>query len=237
MMKRPEQGAPRVAWLFYVFERVAPILAEQDSEFAKLVEQNQLLTDVIRQEVEQPGTLLAIAPPNIEPTSAADMMLMAFSVLLAKAQAVRDAIGTQRVYDDLNAAFAPEAMPRGWGWWLGGPAPKEQKGEAYFAPEGNAEPMYHREYERRRLAKTGRTPEQVEQEVRRESGVQNIMRNAGIGLFQASHFDSETVDRTPGPPMGYREMHSDSAGIIEAAGLGLFQSNVIVAEEKDDEGT
>ena len=237
MIDRPDQNAPRVAWLFYVFERVAPILAAHDAEFAKLVEDNEVITSMIQQEVEQPGALLASAPPNVELGDIVDLVVGEFAGLLARAQAVRDIIGTQELYDAINAAFAPDAMPRGWGWWLGGPAPKEQKDGAYFAPGGNIEPIYQEEYALRRLAKTGLTPAQVEQEVRGEEGVQNIMRNAGIGLFQTSHFDSETVERTPGPPMGYREMHADAAGITEAAGLGLFQSNVIVDDDKDDEGT
>lgn len=235
MIERPDQNAPRAAWYLYVLERVAPILCPRDAELLRAVDETKPLVAALTAELAAPGTL---------PSDMAAQAEIAVAELLAHAEAVRDAIGTQEVYDALGAAFAPDGMPCPRAWWLGGPVPKEKKGGAYTAPSGElwrCEPVRLREYERRRIAKaTGKTLEEAdlwlrEQRSSSESGVRNIMRNAGIGLFQMTHVDSET---TPTPAhWGYAAMKSEVAGIMEATGLGLFQSNVIVDEEKDEEGT
>lgn len=218
MIECPDQNAPRIAWHLYVFERVAPIVAAHDAEFADLIDKEQPLVSWIRREVETPGSI---------PDTVAEMAQTAFAQLLAKAQATFDWLcilgDSQRdaLWEALSVAFSPLVPWTGPGfmaaisrWWWEFGLPGYSPRDAYFAPGGRkpermCEAIYHQERNRRLLGPEVLAAAQ-EQALNDTAPIQ---RAAGIGLFQSGPEDSEGAE-------------SDTEGISEAAGIGLFQTSV-----------
>jgi hypothetical protein len=216
-MERPDSGAPRAQWMLYVFERVAPILSARDTHFEAAARRDAPVLMAIEALIkgEENEITRLVDPVRCE---------QVLATLLAEAQAVYDTTafagsGDQPLVSAVAAAFSPQRFPV-YGpnvsrfWWQHGLEVRSEGGP-YFAPEGeNYEAAYIQECNRRRLGH-GRL-EEIWKEVSESRDVVAIQHAAGIGMFQSSPEDSESLE----------DDQADFEGIMEAAGIGLFQSSV-----------
>ena len=119
MIERPETGAPRLAWMVYVVERVAPILAARDADFAALAKREEPVVTAARVLLgsdREAGTAV-VDPAWVE---------RSLGMLLARAQAVFSVkawagSGDAELLAAVDAAFAPHSLLPGRGkTWVQG---------------------------------------------------------------------------------------------------------------------
>lgn len=187
-MNRPDETAPQADWNRYVFERVAPIVAESDERFRQLWEHARhgvpgaVVEELFERHGLMPDPVALQARLEVVTAQAVPLVDWQIQLLLSHAAAAINfpATGVTTYHERLREAFAPDPIPYPI-WMPQGRRLAESGSAPYFAPDasvGRAEAEYHREYERRRLLHSGLDPD-----ARRQPGEDEalIMHLAGLG--------------------------------------------------------